>query len=327
MNQTMDVGTGATNGATPSSAAVAGPTFEEVERRGDLTPESFLRDYARPNRPVVVTGQPFWSGGALPTLSSLRSLVGHKRLDEITGLAGGVGSAPALKKKMVTLGDFLTWLEEVEAELEGKADRSLGTFARQTQEGVPYLTNMGLPGNFPELVERFTPAACFGPNVLRRFDLTRDFAAGEIFVGPRATTFGQMHFDSHCVFVMTYQLFGRKKWNLFAPSESAHLYPTAQPDDWYPHQSQVNAENPDLEQFPLFAKAKGFSTVLEPGDVLFCPSSWWHDTRNLTASISIAVRHVNRANARNVAIEHYLLGFILRATRRYKRWIFERYPG
>lgn len=33
----------------------------------------------------------------------------------------------------------------------------------------------------------------------------------------------------------------------------------------------IDVENADLKEFPLFAKASRYSTVLEPGDIIFIP--------------------------------------------------------
>jgi lysine-specific demethylase 8 len=42
-----------------------------------------------------------------------------------------------------------------------------------------------------------------------------------------------------------------------------------------------------LARFPNFAKATLWQTLLEPGDVLYFPRTWWHDFRSLEPSISL----------------------------------------
>ena len=53
--------------------------------------------------------------------------------------------------------------------------------------------------------------------------------------------------------------------------------------------SQVfDPTKPDLAKFPRFKDAKVFAALLEPGDILFIPKSWWHDLQpsgGLNASI------------------------------------------
>ena len=35
-----------------------------------------------------------------------------------------------------------------------------------------------------------------------------------------------------------------------------------------------------LEHFPEFARAKALTAVLEPGDMLYLPSLWWHEVKS-----------------------------------------------
>ena len=51
--------------------------------------------------------------------------------------------------------------------------------------------------------------------------------------------------------------------------------------------SAVSVLKPDLDRYPLFAEARYTDAVLEPGDVLFIPSGWWHAVHSLTTSASI----------------------------------------
>ena len=64
------------------------------------------------------------------------------------------------------------------------------------------------------------------------------------------------HYDTYgCNLVA--QLWGRKKWTLFPPSDSAHLYPTRIPYEESSVFSEVNVECPDLERHPDFTSATG----------------------------------------------------------------------
>lgn len=83
------------------------------------------------------------------------------------------------------------------------------------------------------------------------------------------------------------QLVGKKRVTLFSPRESRHLY--RQPL-WsrLPNFSRVDAEAPDLERFPRFARAHPLTAELEPGDLLYLPRFWWHQMRSLELSISVS---------------------------------------
>uniref|UniRef100_A0A6B0VCC2 JmjC domain-containing protein n=1 Tax=Ixodes ricinus TaxID=34613 RepID=A0A6B0VCC2_IXORI len=83
------------------------------------------------------------------------------------------------------------------------------------------------------------------------------------------------------------ELVGRKAWTLFPPEMSSSLYPTRIPFEESSIFSQVNLEKIDVARFPKTKLLKPYYVVLEPGDVLFVPSRWWHYVRCLDTSLSI----------------------------------------
>ncbi|KAM8856618.1 LOW QUALITY PROTEIN: tRNA wybutosine-synthesizing protein 5 [Spinachia spinachia] len=56
----------------------------------------------------------------------------------------------------------------------------------------------------------------------------------------------------------------------------------------------LDIECPDLNQFPEFVKAKRYECVLEPGDLLFIPALWFHNTLALQFGVGVNVfwRHL-----------------------------------
>jgi hypothetical protein len=57
-----------------------------------------------------------------------------------------------------------------------------------------------------------------------------------------------------------------------------------------------DVENPDLTKYPLFARARCTTFVLEPGEMLFVPSRWWHTAKMLTDSITLSINTLNAHN-------------------------------
>lgn len=51
------------------------------------------------------------------------------------------------------------------------------------------------------------------------------------------------------------------------------LYPQGHPSARH---SQVDYTNPDLNEFPDFAKANANEVIMQPGDVLYLPTNWFH---------------------------------------------------
>eukprot|EP01114_Cavostelium_apophysatum_P021938 TRINITY_DN7793_c0_g1_i1.p1 TRINITY_DN7793_c0_g1~~TRINITY_DN7793_c0_g1_i1.p1 ORF type:complete len:469 (+),score=79.24 TRINITY_DN7793_c0_g1_i1:50-1456(+) len=96
----------------------------------------------------------------------------------------------------------------------------------------------------------------------------------------------QAHFDVYHNFYA--QIYGRKRFILFAPSEheNLYIYPFLHPAAL---QSQVNFDAPDYDVFPNFKRAKGFQAVLGPGDVLYIPPLYFHHVTAVDTSISVSI--------------------------------------
>ena len=108
-----------------------------------------------------------------------------------------------------------------------------------------------------------------------------------LWMGESGTT-TPLHFDN--THNLVYQAHGAKQFILFDPSHGHRFYefPGSRPSS---RVSQVNLQNPDLEQFPKFEGVQKEAWVirLEPGDCLWVPRNFWHevitpkDTRSSTS--------------------------------------------
>ncbi|CAG8571702.1 12888_t:CDS:2 [Acaulospora morrowiae] len=134
--------------------------------------------------------------------------------------------------------------------------------------------------------------------------------------GPKGTI-SPMHTDPYHNLLA--QVVGRKYVRLYSPNETYKVYPFEK-DGFLNNTSQVSAacsrsafffccmtrifeanqtfivvlnrmskvevENPNLDQFPLFATAQYKECILEPGELLYIPPGWWHYVRSLSVSFS-----------------------------------------
>lgn len=97
-----------------------------------------------------------------------------------------------------------------------------------------------------------------------------------------AETVTPLHYD--LIYNLAVQVWGRKRFTLFAPEQLAYLYP-------FPtrsrlgHFSRVNIEKPDVVAFPKFHRAQPIQCTLEPGEMLYIPPFWWHHVRSLDTAI------------------------------------------
>src|SRR5206468_5470683 len=105
-----------------------------------------------------------------------------------------------------------------------------------------------------------------------------------LWLGP-AGAVTTLHFDStHNLFV---QIAGRKKVILIPPAQSDFVYYPCREFGRNLHFSPVEAERPDLDRHPRFARATPFEVTVQSGDMLFIPAAWWHYLRALEPSISL----------------------------------------
>jgi hypothetical protein len=77
---------------------------------------------------------------------------------------------------------------------------------------------------------------------------------------------------------------GHRRFTLFPPGQIDNLYPgPLEPTPGGQVVSMVDFNNPDFGKYPRFrdALAAGQVAEMEPGDVLFYPSMWWHHVEAL----------------------------------------------
>lgn len=105
-----------------------------------------------------------------------------------------------------------------------------------------------------------------------------DILITNAWFGP-AGTISPAHFDPYHNLLA--QVVGEKYLKLYSPDQSEKLYPhsgklynSSQVRNYYHHQFdilQVDVENPDYTQFPLFRDAVCYECILKPGELLYIP--------------------------------------------------------
>eukprot|EP01138_Halocafeteria_seosinensis_P007355 gb/GECG01007519.1/.p1 GENE.gb/GECG01007519.1/~~gb/GECG01007519.1/.p1 ORF type:complete len:411 (+),score=30.99 gb/GECG01007519.1/:1-1233(+) len=95
------------------------------------------------------------------------------------------------------------------------------------------------------------------------------------------------HWDAFYTGAWQAQVAGLKEW-ILCPPQDEHLFGGA---------GKVNTFEPDFRQRPQAKRARCGRILLYPGDVVYYPSNWWHETRNHGyPTVSLTGRIVTKHN-------------------------------
>lgn len=259
-----------------------------VEFAADLSVANFHERYlAGGGRPVVVKGA-LESWPALSTWS-FQFFKGRYPSEGVS-----VCAEPRLRKVM-SLGRYIDYLDQPREPSPGLwVDTGTGFMAEPPSAPTSplYLTSWNAFERHPDLlhdvglslpfIEDWLPML---PAALRSvIDGYTRFFSSSVLIGPEGSL-SRLHYDVLCSHAYLAQIVGRKRCVLFAPTDAPYLY-----------EGQVDPARPDLVRFPRFAKATPFECVIEPGDLLFIPSMWWHHVVGLEKSITVNHNFFNREN-------------------------------
>jgi hypothetical protein len=242
-----------------------------IERRPSavLPFTRFLNEYVTRNRPVIIAdAAPEWPALRTWTPQFFKENLGSRQVDVTYGVSRPLG-------------------EVID-----------GVLLSTPEKPGPYLHKVIIHQHMPELLPDLTPENAYSfpgryasPLMPKRFRRPDGYL--KLLIGGVGSKFPLMHFDSDNANAMITEIYGDKEFVLFSPEDTPFLYPhtekgnTAQVED---------LDHPDLERFPLFAKATQYRGVIHPGESLFVPSGWWHTARVVTTSISVCMNMLHRAN-------------------------------
>jgi hypothetical protein len=238
-----------------------------IDRRRGLSHRDFVREYLRPQKPVVLTDAiDHWPALGHWTPEFFRSAFGLRSV--------------TVDGQQYALRDLMTLIEN-----------------SSKRHPAPYLRNLLIADWAPELLADITPMPdCTRPNWLGSplFHDRDATTAIELYIGGEGASFPVLHYDGMHTHAFLMQLHGTKEYVAFAPDQAKYLYPR---EGFERNKSRVvDIENPDLEAFPLFAAATPLRTLLRAGETLFMPSGWWHTARILEPTITVSINTANKTN-------------------------------
>jgi hypothetical protein len=106
-----------------------------------------------------------------------------------------------------------------------------------------------------------------------------------------------MHGDGFQTATFVSQFVGRKRWIVCSPEYARNLYRAGDID-------MIHPETIDHVKFPLAKHADCSDSIVYPGEIIYYPAHWWHQTFNLdTPTISMAGRRIDGHNFKEVSKE------------------------
>lgn len=243
-----------------------------IERRSsfDLPYERFVEEYVKPNRPVIIeNAAPEWKAMRTWTPEFFKTKFGSQIVDVTYG---------GVKMSMAELIDAV--------------------LASTVEKPGPYLHKVIIYQHMPALLGDLTPENTYGfprrycsPLMPKHFRRPDGYL--KLLIGGVGGKFPLMHFDGDNANALITEIYGDKEFVLFSPEDTPYVYPhpgsmnTSQIDDLV---------HPDLERFPLLARATQYRSTIRPGEMVFVPSRWWHSARVVSTSISVCTNMIDAAN-------------------------------
>ena len=233
-----------------------------LERRSGLTAREFLERYYAAGRPVILTGEMTgWPALAVWTPEYLKAKVG----DRLVEFQGDREADPGFEMNKAThrrQAPFTAFIDQIQQ--PGAGNDAYLTAYNSERNGEALSVLHGDLGFLDRLLDPAAPT----PH-------------GMMWIGP-AGTFTSPHHDLTNNLIA--QVVGRKTVKLLPASDVGKLY-----NHRHVFSEIPGLEDPalDLTRHPRAAELRIYDIDLEPGEILFVPSGWWHQVRSLDFSVTV----------------------------------------
>lgn len=236
--------------------------LQEIPRVKTITKEDFIKHYLKPQKPLVI--ERFiedWPAFTKWNLEYMKQVAGDKIVplydDRPVDYKDGFNE-PHAKMKM---SDYIDLLK--------REPTKFRIFLWNVLKEIPQLQN---DYSYPD----------FGLKLMKGLPML-------FFGGRDSYTF--MHYDIDLANIFHFHFEGEKQIILFDQKQNQYLYKV-------PYslitREDIDFSNPDFEKWPALAKAKGYSTTLNHGEVLYMPEGYWHYMKYITPGFSMSLRSIAR---------------------------------
>ncbi|WP_380876286.1 hypothetical protein ACFB49_08060 [Sphingomonas sp. DBB INV C78] len=236
-----------------------------IERKADITAESFLAEHYAANQPVILDSElTDWPALDRWTPDYLKQLIGSREIE----VQSNRGADPDFERNMA------------DHRIRMPFDQFIDRITRADHGNDLYLTAYNSASNEAAL-EPLKADLGFMDKLLNR---EAHAPYGMPWIGS-AGTFTPLHHD--LTNNLLFQIVGRKRILLVPPQETPRLY-----NDYHVYSQIRDLAEPDIvARFPKLSGLQVHQVVMEPGDTLFIPLGWWHQVTALDFSITFT--HTN----------------------------------
>ncbi|MDF5729366.1 MAG: cupin-like domain-containing protein [Rhizonema sp. PD38] len=242
--------------------------IDSIERRSNLSYEEFVREYASVGKPVIITDVVNnWKVSTKWNLDFFQSKYGSVEVPVQNYNPDGEFTRYTRTYESMKIADYIDYINN-----DG--------------DTLLYLTGLCVY-NHPELWDDCEQPIYFNNWYTKMpLELLKKYFSYtyEVFIGFKDTSVG-LHYDLHYDATWIAVISGRKQVVLFPPDQEKYLY-----------EGQVNCFKPNLEKFPLYAKAKPVEFILNQGEIMCIPPNWWHQLKNLEDTIALVTGTLNEWN-------------------------------
>jgi len=270
--------------------------LKEVPRVKTISKEEFIRQYVKPQKPVVIE-----------QLTADWDAFKKWNLDYINEVAGDK-EVPLYDDRPV---DHRDGFNEPHARM--KMSEYIALLKREPTNYRIFLYN--LMKKVPSLQSDFKWPD-IGLRLVKQLPML-------FFGGENSKVF--MHFDIDYSNILHFHFHGKKQCIILPPDQSKYMYKI-------PHalisREDIDFDHPDYDKWPALQYAEGYIANLEHGEMLYMPEGYWHYMKYLTPGFSMSLRAFPRKPinllkaAYNVVIMRHYDNYMRR--RRGQAWIDEK---
>lgn len=236
--------------------------LEEVPRVTRIDKATFLEEYFRRQRPVVIEKAiEDWPAYTRWNLDYIKAVAGDKEV-------------PLYDDRPV---DHRDGFNEPHARM--RMAEYIDLLKREPTRYRIFLWN--ILKEVPQLQEDFDYPD-FGLRLMKSLPML-------FFGGRDSYTF--MHYDIDLANIFHFHFEGEKQCILFSQEENRFLYKV--PHSLITHES-IDFSEPDFERWPALRNVRGYKTSLKHGEVLYMPEGYWHYMRYISPGFSMSLRAMAR---------------------------------